>query len=208
MALPEHTMPAELFYTKAYNKKSTFITQSRLMERCLQLLDKDGMILDVGCGSGLLSGDKWFGIDISRDLLGEAECPLALVNGDIGEGLPFKPGTFDGVVSVSCIQWLMHSFRKEHDVMERVDGFFRSLYFVLKREGRAVLQFYPQKGEIDAFMSSAKKAGFSGGVVIDNEGTRRVKYYLVLECYDKMKYKKKKVREKLKKKMKKIKVNK
>ncbi|KAG0442649.1 18S rRNA (guanine-N(7))-methyltransferase bud23 [Dictyocoela muelleri] len=203
MSLPEHIMPPEIFFTKDYNKKSTFKTQSKIMDRCLELLDKDGMILDIGCGSGILSGDKWFGIDICRDLLNLSERPLALINGDIGNGLPFKPGTFDGIVSVSCIQWLMHSFKKEHDPMLRIDIFFKSLYYVLKREGKAVLQFYPQKSEMDIFIKSARKAGFVGGVIIDNEGTRRVKYYLVLECYDKMKYKKNKLKATLKMKLKK-----
>ena len=28
-----------------------------------------------------------------------------LVEADMGQGLPFRPGTFDGVISISAIQW-------------------------------------------------------------------------------------------------------
>lgn len=192
MALPEHTLPPEIYYTEKYNKKSTIITQTKIMNRCLEILNKKGMILDVGCGSGILQGDKWMGIDISKNLLKTSEKPLCLINGDIGNGLPFKPGTFDGIVSVSCIQWLLYTFKKEHNRDLRLYNFFKSLYSILKRDGKAVLQFYPQKGDMEIFMKVAKKVGFNGGVIIDNEGTRKVKYYLVLECYDKERYKKRK----------------
>ena len=39
----------------------------------------------------------WTGCDISRSMMNEAIA-------DIGMGLPFRPGTFDGVISVSAIQ--------------------------------------------------------------------------------------------------------
>lgn len=58
----------------------------------------------------------WVGCDISRDMLNEAiadnggvgstETTGDYVKSDMGMGLPFRPGTFDGVISVSAIQVL------------------------------------------------------------------------------------------------------
>ena len=56
----------------------------------------------------------WTGCDISRSMMNEAiadnggvgslETTGDFVKTDIGMGLPFRPGTFDGVISVSAIQ--------------------------------------------------------------------------------------------------------
>jgi 18S rRNA (guanine1575-N7)-methyltransferase len=48
--------------------------------------------------------------------------------------------------------------------------------------GRIVFQFYPEgKDHIEMLTTSAMKAGFSGGLVIDNpNSTKAKKYYLVL----------------------------
>lgn len=47
---------------------------------------------------------------------------------DMGEGLGFRPGTFDGVISVSALQWLCNADKKTHHPPRRLYRFFSSLY--------------------------------------------------------------------------------
>lgn len=65
---------------------------------------------------------------------------------DIGQGLGFRPGSFDGAirytpllsgvcicnfVSISALQWLCNADKKEHNVPKRLFKFFSSLYACL-----------------------------------------------------------------------------
>ena len=47
---------------------------------------------------------------------------------DMGEGLGFKPGIFDGVISISALQWLCNADKKAHHPPRRLYRFFSSLY--------------------------------------------------------------------------------
>ncbi|VDP82878.1 unnamed protein product [Echinostoma caproni] len=144
------------------------------------------------CGSGLSgetvteAGHQWVGIDISQAMLSVAqqrEVEGELVLGDIGCGLPFRSGTFDGAISVSAIQWLCNADRASHNPVARIRTFFTSLYACLTRSARAVLQFYPDSViQADLLQSEAARAGFSGGLIIDfPNSTRAKKYFLVLD---------------------------
>ena len=87
-----------------------------------------------------------------------------LVHHDMGLGLPFRPATFDGVISVSALQWLCYSDSAEQDPKLRLNRFFSSLYSILKRNARAVLQFYPESPEQAVLIAQcASKVGFAGG---------------------------------------------
>lgn len=59
---------------------------------------------------------------------------------DMGDGLPFRPGTFDGVVSISAVQWLCNADKAHHVPRKRMRRFFRTLYACLTKGGRAALQ--------------------------------------------------------------------
>lgn len=85
--------------------------QYELTERALQILaipeGKQPIILDIGCGSGLSGevltshGYTWIGMDISHSMLKVAKGNDAkgdLLHLDIGQGLPFRPATFDYAV--------------------------------------------------------------------------------------------------------------
>ena len=105
-----------------------------------------------------------------------------LIASDIGQGLPFRPGTFDGAISVSAIQWLCYSNASNQDPRLRLNRFFSSLYSILKRDAKAILQFYPENAE-QAYLiaQSASKVGFAGGLVVDYpNSTKAKKYYLCL----------------------------
>ena len=58
----------------------------------------------------------------------EREVEGDLILHDMGEGLGFRPGTFDGAISVSALQWLCNADRKTHHPPKRLYRFFSSLY--------------------------------------------------------------------------------
>lgn len=107
---------------------------------------------------------------------------VGLLRGDVGEGTPFRAGTFDGCISISALQWLCHSNRTLENPKGRLTRLFNTLFSCLSRGARAVFQFYPEtSGQIDLILACAMKAGFTGGLVVDYpHSTRAKKYYLCL----------------------------
>lgn len=171
-----------------------------MTRRALELLDLkvSSFILDVGCGSGL-SGEilsttdevdggphSWVGMDISSSMLAEAlerDVEGDMLLSDIGQGVPFRAGSFDAAISISAIQWLCNaeSTSDEDSPDRRLKRFFDGLYASLRRGGRAVCQFYPKNDVQRAMITSAAiKAGFGAGILEDDPNTKNVKLYLVL----------------------------
>ncbi|XP_071567001.1 18S rRNA (guanine-N(7))-methyltransferase [Temnothorax nylanderi] len=197
---PERMAPPEVYYgyTEAnkYTHSSRIIEiQVQMCERAIELLvlpeDQSCLLLDIGCGSGLSGsvledqGHVWIGVDISSAMLDvavERETDGDLILGDIGQGLPFKAGTFDGAVSISALQWLCYANKTSHNPTKRLYRFFSSLYACLSRSARAVLQFYPENSEqVELITAQATKAGFYGGVVVDFPNSAKAKkMFLVL----------------------------
>ena len=167
-----------------------------MTHRALSLLSlsRPSLILDVGCGSGLsgtiLSSDAdggphtWVGMDISASMLDIAlqrEVEGDLLLADIGQGVPFRAGTFDAAISISAIQWLCNAESSEVSAAARLARFFNTLYASLKRGGRAVCQFYPKNGAQRTMISSAAvRAGFGAGILEDDPDSKNTKLYLVL----------------------------
>lgn len=123
-------------------------------------------------------------MDISASMLGvalERDVEGDLVLADIGQGVPFRAGTFDAAISISAVQWLCNAESSETSPEGRLARFFGGLYASLRRGGKAVCQFYP-KNEIQRSMicQAAIKAGFGAGLLVDGEGTKNAKVYLVL----------------------------
>ncbi|KAM8975957.1 18S rRNA (guanine-N(7))-methyltransferase [Pelodytes ibericus] len=197
---PEQTGPPELFYNEAEARKYTqnsrmMEIQTQMSERAIELLclpeDQPCFLLDVGCGSGL-SGDyvseqghHWIGIDISSAMLDvalEREVEGDLIRGDMGQGIPFRPGTFDGCISISALQWLCNADKKMHNPARRLFRFFSTLYSSLARGARAVLQLYPENAaQLELVTAQAMRAGFTGGMVVDYpNSTKAKKFFLCL----------------------------
>jgi len=197
---PEHVAPPEIFYSKEeaekYTSNSRMIEiQVQMSERAIELLalpeEQSCFILDIGCGSGLSGevleeqGHNWIGVDISEamlDVAKEREVEGDVILGDMGQGMCFRAGTFDGAISISALQWLCNADKRSHKPAKRLGTFFSSLYSCLSRGSRAVFQFYPENSDqIELVTTQAMKAGFSGGVVIDYpNSTKAKKYFLVL----------------------------
>lgn len=201
MSRPEGVNPPELFYNdteaRKYDSSSRIINiQEQITQRALEMLalpeGKQCYILDIGCGSGLSgkvleeAGHYWVGCDISSSMLSVASEQESengdLAKVDMGQGLPFRPGSFDGVISISALQWLCYSNASDQDPKLRLNRFFSSLYGILKKDARAVLQFYPETSEQAVLIAQcASKVGFAGGVVVDYpNSTKAKKYYLCL----------------------------
>ncbi|KAK3792367.1 hypothetical protein RRG08_045911 [Elysia crispata] len=199
---PEHQAPPEIFYNDTEAAKYTSNTrmieiQQKLSERALELLalpeDEPCYLLDVGCGSGL-SGEvltdadhTWVGIDISPSMLNvaiEREIEGDVILGDMGCGLPFRAGTFDGVISISALQWLCNADKKYHSPAKRMLVFFRTLYAVMSRGSRAVFQLYPENSaQLELLTQQAMKAGFTGGLIVDFPNSSKAKkMFLCLFC--------------------------
>lgn len=196
--LPEFSNPPDIYYddqeSKKYNCNSRIVKiQSEITRRAIELLnidDDSSFILDIGCGSGL-SGKvltenhlEWMGIDLSFPMLRVAQettFACGLMVHDIGNPFPFKDDMFDHAISISAVQWLFHSFQRDHIPIQRIRNFFRSLYRIVKKS--AVIQFYCSKKETEILKTEARKAGFYGGIVTDNENTKNCKSFLVLNRY-------------------------
>ncbi|KAK4755755.1 hypothetical protein SAY87_009512 [Trapa incisa] len=200
---PELLAPPEIFYddteARKYTSSSRIIDiQSKLSERALELLalPDDGiprLLLDIGCGSGLSgetlseNGHVWIGLDISQSMLNvalEREVEGDLLLGDMGQGLGLRSGVLDGAISISAVQWLCNADKSSHEPRLRLKAFFGSLYRCLARGARAVFQVYPENiAQRELILSSAMRAGFSGGVVVDYpHSSKSRKEYLVLTC--------------------------
>ncbi|PUU79545.1 methyltransferase [Tuber borchii] len=197
MSRPEDTLPPDLFYNDHESQKYTTSSriqaiQTAMTQRALSLLalPYPSLILDIGCGSGLsgesltASNHTWIGMDISASMLAIAldrETAGDLFLADVGQGVPFRPGTFDAAISISAIQWLCNADSSDVSAAGRLNRFFEGLYAALKRGGKAVLQFYP-KNEVQRGMitGAAIRAGFGAGLLEDDPGTKNVKVYLVL----------------------------
>eukprot|EP00111_Clytia_hemisphaerica_P017185 TCONS_00050874-protein len=197
---PELKAPPEVFYNDVEARKYTSNTrmieiQNQMTLRALELLalpeDEPCFLLDIGCGSGLSGevlteqGHYWVGFDISSSMLDiakEREVEGDLLELDAGMGVPFRPGTFDGCISISALQWLCNVDKKWHNPVKRLHSFFTTLYTSLKRGGKAIFQFYPDSpSQVELITSQAMRSGFSGGVVVDYpNSTRAKKMFLVL----------------------------
>ena len=118
---PEQTAPADVFYNEIEARNYTINTrmigiQTQLAKRALEILaipkHKSRLLLDIGCGSGISGnvlgeyGHMWVGLDISKamlDVASEREVEGDVIHSDMGHGFGFRPGSFDGAISISAL---------------------------------------------------------------------------------------------------------
>ncbi|OCF43175.1 bud site selection protein [Kwoniella heveanensis CBS 569] len=200
MSRPEEISPPEIFYGDVEASKYTANSriksiQSQMTQRALELLalpeDYTAFVLDIGCGSGLSgelldeAGHVWVGVDIAPSMLEvalEREVEGDLFLHDIGQGFGFRPGTFDGAISISVIQWLLNADSASHSPPQRLNRFFTTLHSALKNPSRAIFQFYPNSDDqVQMIVTAAQRAGFGGGLVVDYPNSKKArKMYLCL----------------------------
>lgn len=66
-------------------------------------------------------------LDVAQDREVEGDLILA----DMGEGMPFQAGSFDGAISISALQWLCNADKTHHNPVKRLYKFFSTLYACL-----------------------------------------------------------------------------
>ncbi|KAH9958277.1 S-adenosyl-L-methionine-dependent methyltransferase [Russula dissimulans] len=196
MSRPELQAPPEIYYGDTEAAKYTNNTriqqiQADMTYRALELLnlppDQPAFLLDIGCGSGLSGeildeeGYIWAGVDIAPSMLEvalEREVEGDLFLQDIGQGFGFRPGSFDGAISISVLQWLLNA-ETSHPTSSpphRLTRFFTTLHSALRNPSRAVLQFYPTSDDqVQLITSIAQRAGFGGGVVVDYPNSKKAR---------------------------------
>ncbi|KAG8861976.1 hypothetical protein FRB96_002419 [Tulasnella sp. 330] len=198
MSRPEFTGPPEIYYgdSEAKNSRNQEI-QVQMTDRAIELLNltpgEPAILLDIGCGSGLSgeildeAGHVWIGVDIAPSMLEvalEREVEGDLFLHDIGQGFGFRPGSLDGAISISVLQWLCNADTSSptSSPYARLTRFFTTLHAALANGSRAVFQFYPQNDDqIQLIMNVALKSGFTGGLVVDYPNSKKAKkYYLCL----------------------------
>jgi len=103
---------------------------------------------------------------------------------DIGQGFGFRPGSFDGAISISVLQWLLNAETSHPSSSPpyRLSRFFTTLHAALRNPSRAVLQFYPASDDqVTLVTGAAMRAGFGGGIVVDYPNSKKArKVFLVL----------------------------
>jgi len=184
-------------FGKNWASYSRLVTDARVEEAIASLRRLAGgeltrkRFLDIGCGSGLSGeilddeGHYWVGMDISPSMLQvalEREVDGDLFLHDIGQGLGFRPGSFDGAISISVLQWLCNAETSSPTSSPpfRLQRFFTTLHASLTRGARAVFQFYPQSDDqVELIMSIAMRAGFQGGLVVDYPNSRKAKKFFL-----------------------------
>ncbi|KAF9053873.1 S-adenosyl-L-methionine-dependent methyltransferase [Hymenopellis radicata] len=196
MSRPELQAPPEIYYGDSEAKKYTGNTRNQQIQadmtyRALELLslppNEPAFLLDIGCGSGLSGeildeeGYIWTGVDIAPSMLEvalERQVEGDLFLQDIGQGFGFRPGSFDGAISISVLQWLLNA-ETSHPTSSpphRLTRFFTTLHSALKNPSRAVFQFYPSSDDQITLISTiAQKAGFGGGVVVDYPNSKKAR---------------------------------
>jgi len=181
---PEKTVSARDYYGEKTPYASSRVLrriQRKITLRALKLalFPLEWKLLDAGCGNGFSLeilrevGYECAGFDLSPQMVALAKKKGFDVKvGDLRK-IPFPAKSFDAILSVSALQWVSLS---ESGLVAKE---FRR---VLKRSGRAVIQFYPEsEKELMAWAQAFKKAGFS--VFVRQEGlesARKRRVFLLL----------------------------
>jgi 18S rRNA (guanine1575-N7)-methyltransferase len=152
-------------------------------------------ILDLGCGTGYSSeilienGFRVVGVDILDDMISKAskkkkECDLVkldLILADINY-LPFRYNVFNHALSISAYNFITYGLIKEKEKDLLINNTAKNLYNILKKNGRLIIEFYPQNdAELDLYSSSFTKNGFNGFMVKENPNQKSGQTFILLQ---------------------------
>lgn len=103
--------------------------QLKKWELCKNLINIDGLVLDAGCGTGIITKKikNVIGVDNSAKLLAQCDNNLNVVHADL-ENLPFETNKFDTIVSFTVLQ----------DI-KNIEIAVNELYRVLKPKGNLLI---------------------------------------------------------------------
>ncbi len=163
--------------------------QRKMTVRALELIeiDLDAWVLDLGCGTGMgqellvQAGVHVIGLDVAWEMLVQGRQDNGpRVCADMTT-LPFREHSFDAVISISAMQWILSENPNRRDAA--LLAFVKELARILVGGGSMVIQFYPRT---DLILKDVKEAfattdAFEGQLVIDNpQNPKKRKIYLVV----------------------------
>jgi len=176
---------------KYANSKSLMRIQEKITIRTLELLDlpvHDSLILDLGCGAGFVGmyltevGYKTIAIDIISEFLRYYDIKeLNPILADMCT-LPFRPETFDAIISISALQWVYRYPQNKNNKLALIN-LAKSVYSILKPDTKAIFQFYPKNDVLMNFIGKifVDNTPFKGSFMIDNPNSpKKRKIYLIL----------------------------
>ncbi len=178
---------------RAYaNSKNIMRIQEKITIRALELLDlkkKEALILDAGCGAGFTAiylneiGFRSVALDIIGNFLQFYDIrSLNPVNADMCF-TPFKPNTFDAIISISALQWVFRDINDKnmHFLLKNLS---KSFFRILRPNSRVIFQFYPKNKVLMETIGKiiADNTEFIGNFVIDNPNhNKKRKIFLLLD---------------------------
>ena len=177
---------------RAYaNSKTIMRIQEKITIRALELLDlkkKEALILDAGCGAGFAAiylneiGFRSVALDIIGNFLQYYDISfLNPVNADMCF-TPFKPDTFDAIISISALQWVFRDINDKnmHFLLKNLS---KSFFHILRPNSRVIFQFYPKDKVLMKSIGKiiADNTEFTGNFIIDNPNhPKKRKIFLLL----------------------------
>ena len=177
---------------KYAESKSIMRTQKKMTIRALELLELKNnysLILDAGCGPGFAAmylnelGYKTVVLDIISEFLKYYD--IEYLNPILADMCypPFKPDSFDSIISISALQWVIRDVRSESERLI-LTNLFVSFYQILKPESKMIVQFYPKSTVIMDYIAEIvnNTTNFKGNFVIDNPNNpKKRKIFLLLK---------------------------
>ena len=178
--------------TNYAESKSMMRTQRKITFRALELLklkNDRALILDAGCGPGFAAmylnelGYKTVALDIISEFLKYYE--IEYLNPILADMCypPFKPDSFDSIISISALQWITRDVKNESERLI-LTNLFVSFYQILKPESKMIIQFYPKSTVIMDYIAEIvnTKTNFEGNFIIDNPNNpKKRKIFLLLK---------------------------
>ena len=178
--------------TNYAESKSIMRTQKKITIRALELLELKNdspLILDAGSGPGFAAsylnelGYKTVALDIISDFLKYYD--IEYLNPILADMCypPFKPDSFDSIISISALQWVIRDLKKEHERLNLIN-LFVSFYQILKPESKMIVQFYPKNTVIMDYIAEIVNVNtnFKGNFIIDNPNNpKKRKVFLLLK---------------------------
>ena len=174
------------------SSKTMIRIQEKITKRALGLLNlknKDALILDAGCGPGFAAiylkeiGYRIVALDLISEFLNFYEInDINPINSDMCF-TPFKPNTFDAIISISALQWVFRDINNKnmHSLLKNLS---KSFFHILKPNSRIVIQFYPKSKDLMDSIGKiiANNTEFTGNFVIDNPNhNKKRKIFLLLD---------------------------
>jgi 18S rRNA (guanine1575-N7)-methyltransferase len=174
------------------NSKNIMRIQEKITIRALELLNlknRGALILDAGCGPGFTAtylkeiGYRSVALDLILEFLNFYGInAINPINADMCF-TPFKPNTFDAIISISALQWVFRDMNNKnmHFLLKNLS---KSFFHILKPNSRVIFQFYPKnKVHMETIGKIiANNTEFRGNFVIDNPNhNKKRKIFLLLD---------------------------